>query len=205
MINSKVYRKYYLGRNFVGEVFSRHKKCLIVLSLISLFCIILAISMIIQSKSSIELSNCLDKNLITFLNGNLSATSLFFKHLFGYIFIFLAIICGCYFKPFIPISCFLVIAKLFSLVFNWGVFVITYSLKGLIFYLICFLCNVAILLLLVFLICLSIENNACQCKGKNVLKDNFKIFIMLAILIIALLILECILLKIISPIVIIIV
>lgn len=201
MTHSKMYKKYYQNKSLIIETFSKHKKFLFVFGLCCVFCVILAISTLVQRQGQIDFSNLLDKDLYAFLNGEISSTIMFFKVSLKYIFAILLIITACYFKPAIVIGNIIILYNLFTLIFNMGIFIFAFSIKGFIFYLCPIVINIVILFLLLLLLCFSIEN----CSKKCGINMDFKMYILMFLVITGLLILNNIIIKIISPILIIII
>lgn len=203
MTNSKIYKKYYQNKSFVYDIFLKHKKFLFIFGLCCVFCIILAISTIVQKCEQLDFTNLLDKNLYAYLIGEISSASMLFKYILEYTFVMLLVVTACYFRPAIFLSMALMLYRLFKLCFNIGIFAISFSIKGFVFYLIPMILNIAILLLLVLSLCSSMENSMCK-KSSNC-AINFKIYILVLFMIMGILILNNIIIKIISPILIIII
>ena len=204
MINSKVYRKYYQNKSYISEVFSLHKKRLVIMILMAIFCAVLAISSIIQKREQLDFCNLLDRNLFCFLSGEISGYSLFFKHLIGYIFITLIIFTTCYFKPCLIASYILILYSFFKLIFNFSLLICLCGIKGLLCYLASFILNLSILIILFFLVLVSIEQlQSCKKHGSN--GGTLKYFLLALLVILILLALDTIVIKIISPILIIII
>ena len=161
MINSKVYRKYYQNKSYISEVFSLHKKRLVIMILMAIFCAVLA-------------------------------------------FITLIIFTTCYFKPCLIASYILILYSFFKLIFNFSLLICLCGIKGLLCYLASFILNLAILIILFFLVLVSIEQSQ-SCKKHGTNGGTLKYFLLALLVILILLALDTIVIKIISPILIIII
>lgn len=201
MLTKKAYKKYYQSKSVVQETFARHKKLVIVFLLVSLFCLVFAVSTIIQNREQLTLSNLFDKNLYLFLINEGSLSKLFVGRFLNIIFITLLIFSSHYFLIGYFASIVLLLYEIFKLIFDYGIIVLLFGLKGFLFFAPNFVTSIIILTLLLFLLCYSVEYR----KNSYKTSVNLKVFLFLLLIIFLLLTLEIVIIKIIFPILLVIV
>lgn len=206
MKKSTNYRKVNGFKSMLGDILFTHKKVLILVLICCLFGIIVGTATCVGGKECLELENCCDKNLIVFMQGNCSILRFFFCDVIAFAFSLLLIFFLCNIKILFPICFCLLIYKSFCLAFNFCLFVILFGLGGLLFSIIFFLIfGLAMLFLLILALHICYDKSRFSCNPKNYYSSCLQSLVVILIVYLVLTILKILLLKLISPIFIIII
>lgn len=206
MKKSRSIRKVNKFKSALCDILFSHKKVLVFVLICCLLGIIVGIATCCGSKECLEIENCLDKNLVVFVQGKCSIIRFFFCDVLAFVFSLCLIFFLCSFKLLFPL-CFLIIAyRSFCLAFNFCLFVILFGLGGLLFAVIFFLIfGLVMLFLLILALHICYDKSRFCCNSQNYWSSCLQLLLVLVIVYAVMLVLKILLLKLISPIFIIII
>lgn len=206
MSRSCTYKRYYAVKSSIFGAIKSHKKIVLLSLMICFFSIVVAVCMLSNYSESIEIANCIDKKFICFLCGEIGFCGFLFSKLFWLLLCFSIIIFSCFSKLFYLLSFSTLIVFCFTSIFDIGVVIICFSLSGVIFALITLIPLFLLqFMFLLYLLCECFEAHCCNCKNSNFFSNNAGKIVFLVVLSLCINILFLFLIKIISPIFIVIV
>lgn len=165
------------------DIFSRHKTLLTISFLCLLFSIVIAIATISGNCENIDIYNCLDKNIICFLAGDISCFRLFLVYILSDICVFGLILLCSSSKVFILVDFVIIIVKNFCCIFNISLFVLIYGIKGFLFGLIAFLVLTICEIIIYFILICLCKENCCQYRNNQSFWKNVLVLLLMLILI----------------------
>ena len=181
-MNSKKHISFYRVKNSFFDIFSRNKKIIAITLICMVFAIIFAIATIVKNREQIDIFNCLDKNIICFICGDINWFKLFLMYALFDIIAFLIILFCSNSKILTIVNYILIFISTFCCVFNCSLFICLYGIKGLIFSLTSFLVLTIIkLFLFIFAICL-LRETICY-KNNNQFWIRYAVLVIIAVVI----------------------
>ncbi len=187
--------------------FLKNKALYITFFSVMLFCLVCAIICTCQNSAGITIINCSDNNLIAYLCGKGTFTNLLFLWFFHFLFVVLLILLMVNIKSLLPLIYLLLAYEMFVAFLNGCIFIVVYGLIGILFSVSIIFLGAILLNTILFIIAVNcLKNNLCSCNCKNrLLNYPLKLIGLLILLAFVVIILQAVLTKIFSPIIIIII
>lgn len=200
------YRKFNGLKSKIFGILLTHKKIFVLVLLCCLFGFIVGIATCVNGKVCLQIENCCDRNLLSFLQGECTIVRFFFCDVIAFVFSLLLIFFLCNIKLLFPFCLCLLIYKSFCLAFNFCLFVILYGLVGTLFSIVIFLIfGIAMLFLLILALHICYDKSKFCSNLNKYYSSCLQSLSIILIIYILLTILKSLLLKFILPIFIIIV
>lgn len=200
------YKRYFALKSSVFSTIKNHKRIVLFSILCCIFSVVVVAFILSNHSESIEIYNCIDKKFICFLCGEIGFWGYFFSKLFWLLICFSIIIFSCFSRLFYLLSFSCIVCYCFCAIFDLAVVIMCFSLSGIFF---CILTLIPMFLiqfiLLLFLLCDCYEAYYCNCKNAYFFSNNGGKIIVLILISLCVNVLFLILMKIFSPIFIIIV
>ncbi|MBQ0017306.1 MAG: hypothetical protein KBT30_01585 [Clostridiales bacterium] len=201
MPNYKYYRKSNKIKNYVQEVIADNKRTFIALLVAMLFGIIVSLILTLGNADTLTVKNLLDRHIIDFISGSISAITYFFYEFLKLLFTYALVVFFGMTRLHIVVDIVIISYESFLFSFNFTLLIITSGLTGFIFALFTvFLKSVILTLLLLATMFTCHQKYKSSCPNNKAFKDILKTVLIFFGISLAIIILNMIIIKFFCPI-----